>query len=312
MTDTHRSHSFLRSEYTDHRIYDFENDVDPENHVFNHINDSCRYYSEELLNDSVELDKTLSLIHFNCRSLPKNFIKINEFLDSFKNKFKLIALSETWINEERDIDLHINGYDLHVNNRSNRSGGGVALYIDSNLKYRLVECLTVVIDDLMECIAVEIELERRRNMVVACVYRKPGSNVETFKDSLDDLMKDLNANKSLILCGDFNIDLLKVSTHKQTSDFLDTLYSRGLYPLITKPSRVTSFSATLINHIFTNVLENSINCGLVINDISDHLPVFATFNYELQRKNIENYHRYKRVSTVDRINAFRNYLLKQE
>ena len=68
--------------------------------------------------------------------------------------------------------MHINGYDLYVTNRANRSGGVVALYIDSSLKCRPVECLTAVIDDLMECIAVEIELERRRNMVVACVYRK--------------------------------------------------------------------------------------------------------------------------------------------
>lgn len=42
-------------------------------------------------------------------------------------------------------------------------------------------------------------------------------------------MKYLNINKSLIFCGNFNIDLLKPSTHKQTPDFLDTLYSRGLY-----------------------------------------------------------------------------------
>uniref|UniRef100_A0A3Q1F5R1 Phosphatidylinositol 4,5-bisphosphate 3-kinase catalytic subunit gamma isoform-like n=1 Tax=Acanthochromis polyacanthus TaxID=80966 RepID=A0A3Q1F5R1_9TELE len=65
--------------------------------------------------------------------------------------------------------------------------------------------------------------------------------------------------------------------------------------------QVTSFSATLIDNIFTNVLDNSINSGLVINDISDNLPVFTTFNYEPQRKNTENCRRYKRVRTDDRI-----------
>lgn len=238
MTDSFKSQVFTRSEYTEHTSYDFENDVDPENHVFNYINDSCRYYTDEQFNDSVELDKAFSIIHFNCRSLPKNFTKINEYLDTFKSKFKLIALSETWINRENNIDLHISGYDLYVTSRANRSGGGVALYVDSDLKCRPVECMTSVIDDLMECIAVEIELERTRNIVVACVYRKPGSNVDTFKDSLEELMNGLNENKTLIICGDFNIDLLKVSAHKQTSDFLDALYSTGLYPLITKPSRV--------------------------------------------------------------------------
>lgn len=114
---------FLSSEYTEHRIYDFENDVDPENHVVSHIYDSCRYYTDEHLNESVELDNTFSLIHFNCRSFPRNFTKIKEFLDSLQNRLKLIALSETWINKEKDIDLHINGYDLYVTNRVNRSGG---------------------------------------------------------------------------------------------------------------------------------------------------------------------------------------------
>ena len=35
------------------------------------------------------------------------------------------------------------------------------------------------------------------------------------------------------ICGDFNIDLLNVSKHNITSNFLDALYSRGLFPLIT-------------------------------------------------------------------------------
>lgn len=117
----------------------------------------------------------------------------------------------------------------------------------------------------------------------------------------------MNVNKSLILCGNFNIDLLKASTHKQTPDFLDTLYSRGLYPLITELSRVNTFSATLTDNIFTNVLENSINSGLT----SDHLPVFATFNYKLQQKHIDYCHRYKRMWTDDQMNAFRNDLVKQ-
>lgn len=91
--------------------------------MVSHIYDSCRYYTDEHLNDSVELDNTFSLIHFNCRSFPRNFTKIKEFLDSLKNRFKLIALSETWINKEKDIDLHINGHDLYVTNTANRSGG---------------------------------------------------------------------------------------------------------------------------------------------------------------------------------------------
>ena len=48
-----------------------------------------------------------------------------------------------------------------------------------------------------------------------------------------------------------------------------------LFPLITKPTRITANSATLIDNIFTNHLTADICNGIIINDISDHLPIFA-------------------------------------
>ena len=54
-------------------------------------------------------------------------------------------------------------------------------------------------------------------------------------------------------------------------------------------------------------MDNGLNSGLVISDVSDHLAVFATFNDQLQRKKTEK-RRYKRVRTVKAVNAFRNEL----
>lgn len=68
--------TFLRFDYTDYRLHDFELDVDPEHHLFNSICDTCEYYTEDQLNDSVDLDNSFSLIHFNCRSLYTNFNQI--------------------------------------------------------------------------------------------------------------------------------------------------------------------------------------------------------------------------------------------
>ena len=61
----------------------------------------------------------------------------------------------------------------------------------------------------------------------------------------------------------------------RTKEFLDVFYSLGLYPLINRPTRITTTSATLIDNIFTSELENKIDSGLLVHDISDHLPVFA-------------------------------------
>ena len=47
---------------------------------------------------------------------------------------------------------------------------------------------------------------------------------------------------------------------------------------MSNPTRLTSYSATLIDNIFTNKLSQNVLNGVVVNDLSDHLPVFAYFS----------------------------------
>ena len=51
--------------------------------------------------------------------------------------------------------------------------------------------------------------------------------------------------------------------------------SNMLFPLIMRPTRITSNTATLIDNIFTNNLNHVMFNGLLFTDISDHLPVFS-------------------------------------
>ena len=50
----------------------------------------------------------------------------------------------------------------------------------------------------------------------------------------------------IYLCGDFNIDLLKIHHKKQYSTFFDILVSAGYLHRINLPTRVTEHSATLM------------------------------------------------------------------
>ena len=76
--------------------------------------------------------------------------------------------------------------------------------------------------------------------------------------------------------GDFNIDLLKFQTHDKTNDFIKCMITTGYLPVITKPSRITNHSATLIDHILysNNTIHNYIS-GLIITDVSDHFGTFC-------------------------------------
>ena len=79
------------------------------------------------------------------------------------------------------------------------------------------------------------------------------------------------------MVGDYSINLLNVDSHSLAADFNDTMYSSGLVPLITRPTRVTENSATLIDNIFTNkgVRYDESIYGILVTDISDHYPIFC-------------------------------------
>ena len=208
------------------------------------------------------------------------------------------------------MDFELEGYELNCVNRKNKSGGGVAMYVDNNLNYIVVENMTTVIDNLLECITIEICEEKNKNVIISCIYRAPGSSTEAFKDWIGEMFSKTN-QKVVFICGDFNIDLLNPNKHKMTDEFINTMYSMSLYPKITRPSRITSHCATLIDNIFTNDIENNTMSGLLINDISDHLPVFTVYNSNYQRNQSEEKLKYRRVRTEETMSSLKNDLLAQ-
>lgn len=121
-----------------------------------------------------------------------------------------------------------------------------------------------------------------------------------FKYSKNGTEKMFSANnqEDLFICGDYNIDLLNAKKHKSTDDFLNMMCSNFQYPEITRPSRITTHSATLIDNIFTNMLDSNIVSGLLLRDISDHLAVFVVFDANCRRVNDTDRSRYARVSEL--------------
>ena len=70
---------------------------------------------------------------------------------------------------------------------------------------------------------------------------------------------------------DHNLDLLKYSKHRPTRDFVLSNENTNLIPSITRPTRITNSSATLIDNIFVNNdFVRLLKSQIIINDISDH------------------------------------------
>ena len=65
-------------------------------------------------------------------------------------------------------------------------------------------------------------------------------------------------NQSIIyLCGDFNIDLLKINTKNHYKTFYNNLTAAEYLPRISLPTRVTNYSATVIVNIYSTKLYNN-------------------------------------------------------
>lgn len=109
-------------------------------------------------------------------------------------------MSETWLKSSKGTDFIMNGYEMFHTNRQNKKGGGVAIYIDKNLDYKVVENMSLAVEEIFESITVEICMEKRKNIIVSCIYRAPGANVETFKEWMEKLFS-LNTPKDLLICG---------------------------------------------------------------------------------------------------------------
>ena len=136
-------------------------------------------------------------------------------------------------------------------------------------------------------IKIEKNFESEKNLVIACMYRPPGTSLQMFVNEYSRILDKLqNENKVCYLMGDFNVNLLNSESHELTSTFVETLFSYSFVPLITKPTRVGVNCATLIDNIFTNsAVQNEIIPGILMTDISDHFPIFAKIPY---RNNTEN------------------------
>ena len=58
------------------------------------------------------------------------------------------------------------------------------------------------------------------------------------------------------------------------------LFANNILPVITKPTRVTDHTATLIDHIYTNSVQN-LTAGILTIEVTDHLPIFCIAKAQL-------------------------------
>ena len=110
---------------------------------------------------------------FNINSLLAHLDDLKVFvLDS---KIDVLAINETKIDSSvNDNEIYLPGFEVVRKDSSvnGRSGGGVCIYLRSNINYQIRDDLC---DDQLECVVVEIIGPHSRLFIVSTWYKPPNS-----------------------------------------------------------------------------------------------------------------------------------------
>ena len=245
-------------------------------------NDKCNYIQPEDCDHLNKGNYNLILLQLNIRGLLSHQDDLKLLLHQLQNKntsIDIVLLCETFLNKKIEPLINIPGYTIITNNRKHNKGGGTAILIKNTLTYRRRKDLDIFDEKKIESVFIEILAKNNKHIVVGSMYRPPNNTDDTFVESIlkikHQLMSD-KEKKEIIIGMDHNFDLLKTTDHKRTQYFLDTLLNKELFPTITRPTRITHHSATLIDNIFVSTnLHKKYESAVLLNDMSDHLPILT-------------------------------------
>ena len=226
----------------------------------------------------------LHFLHINVNSLPS---KIDELRDIVRlTKPAILGITETKLdNTVPDEEININGYSILRNDR-NRNGGGVACYIRTDLCFNKKD----IFSNSIEHVFFDLLIPKVKPISIGIFYRPP--NVNTFLETFINDLKLVDFKKSEVyFLGDFNINLLLndkfLLKENQSFDFrnlsspLVSKYKElcqtfSLKEIIQDPTRVTSTTSSLLDHILTNNGWKISQKGVIDVGLSDHQLIYCT------------------------------------
>lgn len=228
----------------------------------------------------------VSLLASNICSLPAKYDKLLVYLEMLKKESCLptiICLQETALSHLDDLNIYnIPNYCLVSKGKSASTKGGLVTYIYNSLKCKEIEVPHLT--DIWEGLFVEVEDSRGKRLLVGNVYRPPRYSTSIAHKFIEDfstgIRKLRDRARELVVVGDFNFNLLKISENSTYYEFFEMMCSLTLVPRITQPTRFGRTSKTLIDNAFCRLSCNIWDtlAGILTFSLSDHQPYFLILN----------------------------------
>ena len=113
-------------------------------------------------------------------------------------KFDVIALSETWLKDNDNTMNEMEGYNNFVCSRTDKSGVGVALYINDSLQHRYLPDKSIYINNC--AVSVEITLRNGKKVIICCIYRATNTDLNTLSEFINDILSNIG-KRTVYMCG---------------------------------------------------------------------------------------------------------------
>lgn len=259
--------------------------------------DTCSCYDSALFNKCLSgNDHDFSAVHINTRSIKNRRDEIDLFYNSLSISFDVMLFTETWLTDN-DEPSFFRKYRYTGLNRKDKRGGGVAIYIKDNLSFHVIEDFSLLSPHA------ESLLVHLGSLLVAVVYRPPSGDMSTFLSFLGDMLDFLcGTGLPFFIMGDVNINSIGNDIH--AADLLNLLASCGCSNKIKLPTRITAESATSLDCCLTNLNSNDVRTGILLSDMSDHLPIFCLSSTKFKRTRHHESFLYRRIDEQS-LNNFR-------
>ena len=237
--------------------------------------------TEHQLIEQMLKNHSYSIFLMNTQSLRKNLELFKQAVADIQTSF--LCVTEIWGAQASLSKVH-NYHEPIFRNRKG-IGGGVGIYIHTSFTtYKEMPEISNLKCKVIEVVAVEVTLEHS-SFIVATAYRPPGTSIPNSLRDLESILNKLSmTGKKFILNGDFNIDISKPSSLKD--QYLDILQTFQCFQWVNVPTRITSKSATNIDHIISNFI--GIKVETTSQPVADHLGVVAAWKYNNKHDRAKN------------------------
>jgi len=210
----------------------------------------------------------LVVLHLNVRSFNKNSDCFCLFIGKLAVMPDVLVFTETWFSSDTVTEL--DGYNSYHVYRNERRGGGVSIYVKRKYNTSAIKDWSFIGFDF-EINSVRISVDSTR-VIIYGIYRPPDRDIGRFSDELSVLLSDVRRSDHVFVVGDLNVDLVNPSAAEV--DIISSFHAFSFVPLVTVPTYVTRNTASCLDHIWHNQLDE-VSSGVFQVDISDHYPVFV-------------------------------------